>query len=128
MIVSSCPYFPIVRNVMNRYYHTAFANNAVPIGERPLLRLKSRSMNIAVDAMGGDFAPEVVVQGALRAADELGMEITLKSYFKGYEITEVPTTWRDRSSGQSRFRLMRWLPKYMRWYLFALKNSLLTRQ
>ena len=34
-------------------------------------------MNIAVDAMGGDHAPEVVVQGALQAAHELGVNITL---------------------------------------------------
>jgi glycerol-3-phosphate acyltransferase PlsX len=33
-------------------------------------------MNIAVDAMGGDNAPEVVVQGALQAAVEWGIDIT----------------------------------------------------
>jgi glycerol-3-phosphate acyltransferase PlsX len=34
-------------------------------------------MNIAVDAMGGDHAPDVVVQGALLAARETGMTVTL---------------------------------------------------
>jgi len=34
-------------------------------------------MNIAVDAMGGDHAPAVVVQGALQAVIELGIDITL---------------------------------------------------
>ena len=34
-------------------------------------------MKIAVDAMGGDRAPEVVVQGVLQAVDEMGVEITL---------------------------------------------------
>jgi glycerol-3-phosphate acyltransferase PlsX len=34
-------------------------------------------MNIAVDAMGGDNAPERVVQGAVQAASELGVHITL---------------------------------------------------
>ena len=34
-------------------------------------------MNIAVDAMGGDHAPGVVVQGALQAVSELGVDITL---------------------------------------------------
>lgn len=34
-------------------------------------------MKIAVDAMGGDDAPDVVVQGALQAASEWGMEIIL---------------------------------------------------
>src|SRR5919109_4457970 len=32
---------------------------------------------IAVDAMGGDHAPQVVVEGALLASQELGIEIVL---------------------------------------------------
>jgi phosphate acyltransferase len=34
-------------------------------------------MNVAVDAMGGDFAPELVVQGAVDAVAELGISVTL---------------------------------------------------
>ncbi|MFO7785264.1 MAG: phosphate acyltransferase PlsX [Thermodesulfobacteriota bacterium] len=34
-------------------------------------------MNIAVDAMGGDYAPDVVVQGALQASCETGETVTL---------------------------------------------------
>ncbi|MBW1997737.1 MAG: phosphate acyltransferase PlsX [Deltaproteobacteria bacterium] len=34
-------------------------------------------MNVAVDAMGGDHAPDVVVQGALQAAERWGIGITL---------------------------------------------------
>jgi glycerol-3-phosphate acyltransferase PlsX len=34
-------------------------------------------MNVAVDAMGGDNAPEVVVEGAVEAVSELGIPVTL---------------------------------------------------
>ncbi|MGB9835307.1 MAG: phosphate acyltransferase PlsX [Candidatus Saccharicenans sp.] len=34
-------------------------------------------MKIAVDAMGGDFAPRTVVEGAVAAAEELGVDILL---------------------------------------------------
>ena len=34
-------------------------------------------MNVAVDAMGGDKAPEMVVQGAVEVADALGIHVTL---------------------------------------------------
>jgi phosphate acyltransferase len=34
-------------------------------------------MNVAVDAMGGDNAPHMVVRGAVEAASELGVDITL---------------------------------------------------
>ena len=50
---------------------------------------------------------------------EIGMEIVIKAFFKGYKITEVPSTWRDRTAGESRFKLMKWLPRYVRWYVFA---------
>jgi dolichol-phosphate mannosyltransferase len=54
---------------------------------------------------------------------ELGMEIIIKAFLKGYKITEIPSIWRDRSAGESRFRLWKWLPKYIHWYLFVLKGS-----
>lgn len=51
---------------------------------------------------------------------EIGMEITVKAYLNGYRITEVPSSWYDRTAGESRFQLFRWLPFYLKWYLFAL--------
>jgi len=53
---------------------------------------------------------------------ELGMEIVVKAWIKGYKITEVPSVWRDRCAGESRFMLVKWLPKYIHWYLLAVKN------
>ena len=50
------------------------------------------------------------------------LEITAKAYAAGRRITEVPSTWRDRSAGQSRFRLRAWLPHYLRWYFYALTH------
>jgi hypothetical protein len=47
---------------------------------------------------------------------ELGLELTVKAYLLGLNIAEVPTTWRDRTAGQSRFRLWQWLPRYLHWY------------
>jgi dolichol-phosphate mannosyltransferase len=55
---------------------------------------------------------------------EIGMEIVVKAFFKGYRITEVPSTWLDRTAGKSRFKLMKWLPGYIRWYLYALTKRL----
>lgn len=50
---------------------------------------------------------------------ELGMEITVKAFRLGEKIVEFPTTWRDRTAGQSRFKLWQWLPSYLRWYFYA---------
>ncbi|MCB0362933.1 MAG: glycosyltransferase [Bdellovibrionales bacterium] len=47
---------------------------------------------------------------------EVAMEITVKAFLKGYAIGEVPTIWRDRSAGESKFMFSKWLPKYLKWY------------
>lgn len=52
----------------------------------------------------------------------LGLELTVKAHAAGLRVVEVPTTWRDRSAGQSRFRLWKWLPHYLRWYLWAFRQ------
>ena len=54
---------------------------------------------------------------------EYSLEITAKAHVAGHRVTEVPSTWRDRTAGQSRFRLMKWLPHYLKWYLFALSRG-----
>ena len=50
------------------------------------------------------------------------LEITAKAFAAGRKITEVPSVWRDRSAGQSRFKLRAWLPHYLKWYFFALTH------
>ena len=52
---------------------------------------------------------------------EIGIEIVVKAHALGMKITEVPCSWWDRSQGESRFRLMKWIPLYMKWYLYALR-------
>jgi dolichol-phosphate mannosyltransferase len=47
---------------------------------------------------------------------ELGLELTVKAYGLGMRVAEVPTTWSDRTAGESRFRLWKWLPRYLHWY------------
>lgn len=53
---------------------------------------------------------------------ELSLEITVKAFLAGYRIAELPTTWRDRTGGQSRFRLWHWLPRYFHWYFHAFQR------
>jgi glycosyltransferase involved in cell wall biosynthesis len=53
---------------------------------------------------------------------EYSLELTAKAHAMGGKITEVPSTWRDRTAGSSRFRLTAWLPKYMKWYAYALTH------
>lgn len=64
---------------------------------------------------------EIPVEGD--ASFALALELTLKAYWRGWKIAEVPTVWRDRTAGQSRFRLFAWLPHYLHWYFLALRRA-----
>jgi hypothetical protein len=48
------------------------------------------------------------------------MEITLKAYLSGYTITEVPTVWKGRFMGKSKFYLFKAAPKYIRLYFWGI--------
>ena len=50
---------------------------------------------------------------------EIGLELTAKATRLRLPVAELPTIWLDRQLGRSRFDLGRFLPGYLRWYLFA---------
>src|SRR4249919_4239487 len=55
------------------------------------------------------------------AGFELALELTVKATIAGRRVAEVPTTWRDRTAGQSNFKLRTWLPHYLHWYRAAFR-------
>ena len=57
------------------------------------------------------------------AGFELGLELTVKAFLNGYRIAEIPSTWRDRTAGQSRFKVVEWLPHYLKWYFHAFQPA-----
>ena len=59
------------------------------------------------------------------AGFELALELTVKATTSGRRVAEVPTTWRDRTAGQSNFKLRKWLPHYLHWYFVAFRHRLL---
>lgn len=55
---------------------------------------------------------------------EFAMEILIKAHMMGFKITETPSTWRERSSGKSKFKLFKWLPRYIYWYCWGVTQRL----
>jgi len=47
---------------------------------------------------------------------ELAQDLTAKANCPGAAVAEVPTVWRERTAGESRFNLRKRLPKYLYWY------------
>jgi dolichol-phosphate mannosyltransferase len=56
-----------------------------------------------------------------------GIELVAKCHRLGWRIGEVPAQWRERGHGASRFQAVRWLPAYLRWYLYAFATTYLRR-
>jgi dolichol-phosphate mannosyltransferase len=55
------------------------------------------------------------------------IELLVKAHRLGWKIGEVPVQWFERRHGESRFRVLEWLPAYLRWYGYAFATTLLRR-
>jgi len=55
------------------------------------------------------------------------IELLVKCHRLGWRIGEVPAQWFERAHGTSRFRVVSWLPDYLRWYLYAFATTYLRR-
>lgn len=51
---------------------------------------------------------------------ELGMEIVIKARKKHLPVVEIPTIWLERHTGKSQFKVIKWMPHYVYWVLYAL--------
>ena len=72
------------------------------------------------------FLDSVIIES--QAGFELALELCVKATLACRSLAEVPTTWRDRTAGESHFRLRAWLPHYLRWYLVAFRGRLAPRR
>ena len=55
------------------------------------------------------------------------IELLVKCHRLGWRIGEVPAQWFERKHGASRFRVLHWLPAYLRWYRYAFATTFLAR-
>ena len=107
------------------------------LGGPPLKRLMSRVAGLTLHWFGGvpthdptnnfklysrRLLDAVTIES--QAGFELALELTVKATLGGRGVAEVPATWRDRTAGQSNFKLRKWLPHYLRWYAVAMRGRL----
>jgi dolichol-phosphate mannosyltransferase len=105
------------------------------IGGPPLKRLMSRTAGLTLHWFGGiathdptnnfklysrRFLDATTIESS--AGFELALELTVKATLAGRTVAEVPTTWRDRTAGESNFKLRKWLPHYLHWYGVAFRG------
>ena len=54
----------------------------------------------------------------------LSLEVTAKAHRLGYRITEIPTIWKERDTGKSRFKLISFILPYTKWLFYIIKTSI----
>jgi dolichol-phosphate mannosyltransferase len=104
------------------------------IGGPPVKRFLSRAAGLTLHWFGGipthdptnnfklysrRFRDTVTIEST--AGFELALELTVKATIARRRVREIPTTWRDRTAGQSNFKLRKWLPHYLQWYGRAMR-------
>jgi len=56
------------------------------------------------------------------------LELLAKCNRLKYKISEIPAQWEERSEGSSRFKVFKWLPQYLKWYIYGLSTTWLRRR
>jgi dolichol-phosphate mannosyltransferase len=84
-----------------------------------LTRIGTRDATNSFKAYDRQFVREVGIHS--RDGFEIGLELTAKARRLGRPVAEIPTIWLDRTVGESNFKLVKWLPHYLRWYRFAFR-------
>ena len=56
------------------------------------------------------------------------LELLAKCHRLGWKIGEIPVAWYERRRGASRFRLLKWLPHYLVWFLYCFETALGLKQ
>jgi dolichol-phosphate mannosyltransferase len=82
-----------------------------------LARVGTRDATNSFKAYDMDFIRKVGIDSD--AGFEIGIELVAKARRARLPVAEIPTIWLERDQGMSNFKLASWIPRYVRWWLFA---------
>jgi dolichol-phosphate mannosyltransferase len=93
---------------------------------RVFTHIGTRDPTNSFKAYSTDFVHAVGIDS--RGGFEIGIELTAKAKRLRVPVAEIPTIWLDRQAGMSNFKVAKWIPGYLRWYLFAFGRPLTAEQ
>lgn len=80
-------------------------------------RVGTRDATNSFKAYATDFVRDVGIQS--ETGFEIGIELVAKARRLRLGVAEIPTIWLERATGASNFKVIKWMPRYLRWYRFA---------
>lgn len=48
------------------------------------------------------------------------LELLVKAHRDGFKITQIPSSWEERELGKSKFKILKWIKEYLKWYFYGL--------
>ena len=91
-----------------------------------LARVGTRDATNSFKAYDADFVKKVGI--ASSSGFEIGIELVAKARRARLPVAELPTIWLERNQGMSNFKIVSWLPHYLRWWQFAFGPRLTIEQ
>lgn len=70
----------------------------------------------------GKFLKSISIES--KAGFEIALELTVKAAIQDFKISEIPGGWKDREQGKSKFKIIKWMPGYLRWFFYYFKKKL----
>ena len=96
---------PLIQDLLSRVANRSFSL---------LTRFPTADVTNSFKMYRTDFLKKTTIESS--GGFEFSFELLVKAYAGALRIGEVPTIWRQRKSGESKFRLWSWLRNYVRWY------------
>ena len=56
------------------------------------------------------------------------LELLVKAHRYGFNIIQIPSSWEERELGKSKFKILKWLKEYLRWYMYGLSTNWLFKK
>jgi glycosyltransferase involved in cell wall biosynthesis len=108
---------PIIKEILVRFSsYTLFVLSSIPIE----------------DASNGFRLFSKKIIDTFEIESNLGfaysLELLVKTERAGYKICQIPSQWNERTVGSSKFKILMWLPQYLKWYFYGLQTSWLFKK
>lgn len=103
--------YPFLKKLSNRTYHFLV---------KTLLGVKANDLT-----NNFKLYKKEIIQNIVWKSDDFAInaETGIMPLIKGYDIVEIPTTWTQRSSGKSSFKVFRLAPSYLKVLFNVLKKN-----
>ena len=82
-----------------------------------LARVGTHDATSSFKAYDRAFVQRVGIEST--AGFEIAIELVAKARRHRLPVAEIPSIWRERTTGASNFKLWAWLPRYLHWYRYA---------